>query len=596
VAAGEFSGKHIATQIPEIAALRLLTRCCQGRDLAVAFGKAVATIIRYLSTKADSLNFLMAMTQELARARPASIGNQNGSLSLSDDREGSFGLSQTSVMQMLLSLAGIGAVTAALLLLDQAVAFSLVPITYLIPVIVAATRWGIWPATVASISGAAAADFFFTTPHYSFWMDDPQEIVDLLLFLVVALASSNLASRLRRETETLRRREQEIQHLYEFSRRLAACFTISDLTAAIQNHLSRALERRAFFFAWQPDESFDLHESTGIPASVAEHIRSASARAGISADPIVDHATQNIWLLRAVRSETAVHGVVAINIGRGAGEAVDVMIGRIETVLEEVSLTLQRLDIGKALNEARLHLQAQLLRDAFHGTLSHELCSPLAAIQGSTSVLNSMAMVHNDTRIGSLVEAISDETAQLDGFIRNLLNATLVNSGGLSPRLMWADPRDIVNAAIERRARRLASHLIEVEFADDLPLVNVDSGLVEESFGQLLENAAKYSPSGSTISVTARAESEQIVLSVADQGAGITAEEQQMLGRRSYRSQRHQSTISGSGLGFWIASTFVNANGGAIAVSSLGRGLGTTVSVSLPASQMAVSETAMANE
>jgi K+-sensing histidine kinase KdpD len=544
------------------------------------------------------------MTQELARVHPTSRGNEGGSRSATGGRSDGHRFAYVGAAfgrlakfpPVALSLAGVGGVTAALLLLDHAMAFNLVPITYLIPVIVAATRWGIWPATVASIASAAAADFFFTTPNYSFWMDDPQEIVDLLLFLVVALASSNLASRLRRETETLRRRESEIHHLYEFSRRLAACFTISDLIAAIQNHLSHTLERQAFFFAAQPDGSFDLDEASPIPAAVKERVGLASASTGIPSHPMLDHPTQNIWLLRPIRSETATHGVVAINIGHGPDEVIDIMTRRIEVVLEEVSLTLQRLDIGKAMNEARLHLQAQLLRDAFHGTLSHELCSPLAGIRGSASVLSSIPVVRNDVRISSLVEAIADETAQLDGFIRNLLNATLVTSGGVSPRLMWADPRDIINAAVERRARRLASHRIAIEFADDLPLVNVDSGLVEESCGQLLENAAKYSPSGTTIAITARTELGHVVLSVADQGVGITPEEQQWLGRKSYRSKRHQSAVSGSGLGFWIASTFIKANGGSIAVSSRGHGMGTTVSVSLPASQMAASEKALANE
>src|ERR1700686_2066828 len=244
------------------------------------------------------------------------------------------------------------------------------------------------------------------------------------------------------------------------------------------------------------------------------------------------------------------------------------------------------------MEDARLHLQAQLLRDAFHGTLSHELCSPLAAIQGSAGVLASMPVVREDDRAHSLVEAISDEVAQLDGFIQNLLNATRVTAGGVSPRLEWADPRDLVNAAIRRRARRLAAHQVEIEFAEDLPLVNVDSGLIEESCGQLLENAAKYSPSGSTISVSARAEPGRVILSISDQGVGITPDEQQQLGRRSFRSPRHRTTVPGSGLGFWIASTFVKANGGTIDISSRGQGRGTTGCIALPGSLMSPSELA----
>jgi K+-sensing histidine kinase KdpD len=504
---------------------------------------------------------------------------------------------QTEVLPPLLSLTCVGLVTAVLVLLDHAVAVNLVPIAYLIPVIIAATQWGIWPATLASVASMAAADFFFFPPIFSFQIEDPQEVVDLLLFLVVALVSSNLASRLRRETDTLRQREKEIQNLYEFSRRLAACFTVSDLIAAIQTYLSRTLGQPAVFFVAKTDGQFEPPKSGLVPKVVQDGVAALVTTVEVPAHTLIDEPTENVWLLRAVGSETAVHGLVAINIGGGASTAIDIKTRRVEAILEEVSLTLQRIDIEKAIEDARLRLQAQLLRDAFHGTLSHELCSPLAAIQGSASVLGTMPQIQNDLRAQSLVEGISDEVAELDGFIQNLLNATRVTAGGVSPNLEWADPRDIVNAAIGQRARRLIAHKIETEFADDLPLVNVDSGLIEESCGQLLENAAKYSPSGSTISVSAKTEQGHVILSISDQGVGITPDEQQFLGRRSFRSQRHQATIPGSGLGFWIASTFVAANGGTIAISSPGQGLGTTASITLPASEMNLSEmTAMTNE
>jgi two-component system sensor histidine kinase KdpD len=203
-----------------------------------------------------------------------------------------------------------------------------------------------------------------------------------------------------------------------------------------------------------------------------------------------------------------------------------------------------------------------------------------------------MPVICENDRTHSLVEAISDDAAELDGFIQNLLSATRVTAGGISPRLEWTDPRDIVNAAIKARARRLMAHKVELEFAEDLPLVNVDSGLLEEACGQLLENAAKYSPSGSTVSIIVRAQQQRVILSVSDQGVGITLDEQQQLGRKSFRSQRHQATIPGSGLGFWIASTFVEANGGTIDISSRGPGLGATVSIALPGALIKASDLA----
>jgi K+-sensing histidine kinase KdpD len=553
------------------------------------------------STKAVSLNSYLpiARTFGSALARPAQatpVGISSRSGSQLDEELSSYRAWRADVLPPLLSILLVSLITTVLLPFETTIAAALVPIAYLIPVIFAATRWGVWPATLAAIAAMAEADFFFFAPIYSFRVEDSSEAIDLLLFLVVALVSSNLASRLRRETETLRRQENEIQQLYEFSRLLAACFTVSDLVSAVQKHLSRTLGQQAVFFPAGIDNHFEAPEPGSVPREVQERVASMTATLGLPSDAMVDGSTKNVWLLGAVYSKTAVHGLVAVNIGGGSRKAIEIKSRRAEAVLEEVSLTFQRLDIEKAIENARLHLQAQLLRDAFHGTLSHELCTPLAAIRGSASVLDSMTVIRENGRILSLVEAISDEATDLDGFIRNLLNATRVTAGGVCPQLAWTDPTDIVNAAIKRRARRLAAHRIETEFADHLPLVNVDSGLIEEACGQLLENAAKYSPSGSTISIRTRDEQERVVLSISDQGVGITPDEHEQLGRRSFRSRRHQATIPGSGLGFWIASTFVKANGGTIDIFSRGQGQGTTASIVLPGGPIKPSELAAASD
>src|ERR1700756_5732128 len=254
-----------------------------------------------------------------------------------------------------------------------------------------------------------------------------------------------------------------MQKLYDFSQRLAACFTIGDLVAAIRSYLSRNLGPQAAFFVATADSHFEPPEAQKVPKAVLDSVVSMAASAGAAGRTIVDAETQDSWLLRAVSSETTVHGVIAINIGSGSSAALRAKTAGVEAIVEEVSLTLQRLDIGKAMEGARLHLQAQLLRDAFHGTLSHELCSPLAAIQGSASVLASIPIVQQHAQVRPLVEAISEEVVHLDGYIQNLLRATQVTAGGLKPRLEWTDPRDIVDAAIRRTTRRLVAHKVVSE-------------------------------------------------------------------------------------------------------------------------------------
>ena len=243
------------------------------------------------------MNSYLTTVQKSAHASPAE--SRHGRASTLDEALPSRYLFQTDILPLLWSFLSVGLVTAVLLLLDQAVAADLVPIAYLIPVIFAATRWGIWPATLASIAGMAAADFFFFPPIYSLQVEDPQEAVDLLLFLGVALVSSNLASRLRRETERLRQREKEIHQLYEFSRLLAACFTVSDLIAAIQNYLSGAFGQQAVFFAARADDGrFEPPESDQVPEVVQAHIAAmvATIAAVLSSQPLHTTITSATWL------------------------------------------------------------------------------------------------------------------------------------------------------------------------------------------------------------------------------------------------------------------------------------------------------------
>jgi two-component system sensor histidine kinase KdpD len=160
-----------------------------------------------------------------------------------------------------------------------------------------------------------------------------------------------------------------------------------------------------------------------------------------------------------------------------------------------------------------------------------------------------------------------------------LLDATRISAKGVRPQLAWSDPTDIVNAALKQKERRLATHRLVLDIARDAPLIRVDTVLIEQALGQLLENAAKYSPPGTEIRICSYAVEQSVVLSVTDQGTGLTAGEKEQVGRQPFRGV----TSGGSGLGLWIASTFVAANGGSLHAESLGAGLGTTMSMRLPA-------------
>jgi two-component system, OmpR family, sensor histidine kinase KdpD len=216
-------------------------------------------------------------------------------------------------------------------------------------------------------------------------------------------------------------------------------------------------------------------------------------------------------------------------------------------------------------------------------TVSHELRTPLVSILGAASVLDQIPEVTRDERVRSLVATVHDEAARLDADIQNLVAAARITAGVEGPDAHPTDPVDIVRAAIAQKQARLAGHQLDVTLAPGLPLVKVQSALIENAFAQLLDNAAKYSPAGSTIKVSGALDRAWVVLSVSDQGTGLTADEQQRVGQRPFRGSRHAAAIPGSGLGLWIANTFIAANGGRLDAESNGPGLGTIARIRLPA-------------
>jgi K+-sensing histidine kinase KdpD len=258
------------------------------------------------------------------------------------------------------------------------------------------------------------------------------------------------------------------------------------------------------------------------------------------------------------------------------------MAKHIDAMLEEVAVTFRHLKVKEAIEQATINYQTEVLRDALIGGVSHELRSPLTSILGSCSVLNETPAVVNDRQSHTLVEAIHEQAIRLDDAICDLLDATRITANGVRPQMVWTDPTDIVAAAVKQKQRQLSAHSVVLDVQPDLPLVHVDSVLVEQALGQLLENAAKYSPAGTAIKISSFRGRKHVDLAVADRGAGLTAEEKNQLGQRSFRSERHAASVAGSGLGLWIASSFVAANGGSLLAESEGPNLGTTMTLRLP--------------
>ena len=426
---------------------------------------------------------------------------------------------------------------------------------YLIPVMLAAIWFGMTPAILVAIGGVAASAFFFYAPLYDFRVHDPAQLLDLPLFIVVAAVTSQLAARARAHAMLARKKEAEIRVLYAFSKRLAVATSADDIYSAIRNHVSAMTGCRVVHYPAPADGNC---------------VGTSPASLGL----------EGASLLRPISLEHPEFGTLAIEIRNAGGTNGKLVEQRIDDALADASATLERLDIGRAIGEAKLRSEAETLREALIGSVSHDLRTPLASIVGSASVLLHAPVLQGEPRLVGLARVISEEAQRLNTDIQNLLDATRISAKGVSPHLEWTDVIDIIDAALDRQRSQLATRALTIDIARDLPLVRVDAVLTEQALIQVLHNAVKYSPPQSAIKVAAWAEESAIAVAISDEGAGFEPDEKDRIFDRFYRGARHKATTTGSGLGLWIARSFLAASGARVDAE---QNAGTIVTIRLPA-------------
>lgn len=250
---------------------------------------------------------------------------------------------------------------------------------------------------------------------------------------------------------------------------------------------------------------------------------------------------------------------------------------------DRAALALDRARLRREVAEAHVNAQGQALREALLNSMSHDLQTPLAAILGSATALESFGP-HGDARArGELVATIREESERLASYIENVLDLSRIRAGRLAPRLELVELADIVNAALRRKEKALQGRKIDVDLPADLPMLRLDLFLMEHALANIVDNAGKYAPPGSRLKVSARVAGGEVVLDVSDEGRGIPPSELGRVFDPFYRGAGlHGAPPSGTGLGLAICRAFVQANGGSVEALSAGPGAGATLRVRLP--------------
>jgi two-component system, OmpR family, sensor histidine kinase KdpD len=229
-------------------------------------------------------------------------------------------------------------------------------------------------------------------------------------------------------------------------------------------------------------------------------------------------------------------------------------------------LAIERLHLAEEMDRARVAAETDKLRTALLTSISHDLRTPLASIMGSASSLKAYRQSLDAAEQEELIGTIQEEAQRLNHFIANLLDMTRLESGALAPNLDLIDLGDVVGSVLRRAPTQ--HHKLVLELEPGLPMLKIDPVLFEQVLFNLLDNAAKYAPADTTITLRARREGQAVKLEVLDEGIGLPEQDLERVFDKFYRVRVADKKRAGTGLGLAIARGFMEAMGGTISASN----------------------------
>ena len=250
--------------------------------------------------------------------------------------------------------------------------------------------------------------------------------------------------------------------------------------------------------------------------------------------------------------------------------------------MDQAALAIERVRLVEDLQRAMRTAETDRLRSALLTSISHDLKTPLASVLGAASTMRDLASGLSDQQKLDLLATVIDESERLNRFIANLLDMTKLESGAIVPNTALHDIGEIIGSALRRASKILERHKVQLALAADLPMLQLDAVLFEQVLFNLLDNAAKYSPQGTTVSIKSQRERGFVSLQVADEGEGIPPAELESVFDKFYRVQKGDRVRPGTGLGLAISRGFVEAMNGRISAANRIDRSGAVLTIRLP--------------
>jgi len=481
------------------------------------------------------------------------------------------------------TVALVAAVTGAGAALRGVVPNEAADMIYLAVVVASAVAWGIGPALLAAALGLLAWDFFFIPPIYTVTIDSPRDLVTALVFAAVAVLTGSLAGRVRAEARAAGARIEGLRRIGAFSRRLGEPTTEADLLTEIARQAA-GLAKRAVVLA-AAGEDFGVRAAEP-PGSVLDEGAWAAARWAAERGEPTGRGTGTLpsasWRFLPMRTARGGLGVLGVH---GDEDLDEPRQRALEALADQAAVALERVRLAVESARAAALQDTQRLRTALLASLGHDLRTPLTGIQGAAGTLRSAWDSLTPETRADLLASIEDDVGRMARFLANITDLTRLESGEVRARLGAVQVAEVAEAAV---ARLPGAPLVAVRVPEDLHAL-ADPALLEQALFNVLDNAVKYSPTGSLVRVRAGVERGQVSVSVIDEGVGILVDDLPHVFDSFFRVRRGDRTAPGTGLGLAIARGLVDAMGGRIEARSPRPdapriGLpGTVVTIRLPA-------------
>jgi two-component system sensor histidine kinase KdpD len=459
-----------------------------------------------------------------------------------------------------------------------------VDLIFLTAIVGIAVRYGLWPSLLATVLASLSYNFFFLPPIYTFTITDPTNIAAFLAFMLLSILVSNLAARGQAQVATTRERVRSVESLYAFSRKLASAGTLDDVLWATAHQIASMLKVRVVLLL--PEDGTIAVRAGYPPEDTIEEADLAAAKWTWENNRIAGRDSDTLpgakWLFLPMRTGRGAVGVLGITKDRPGPLLRPEHKRLLDALTDQGALAIERVHLVEDIDRVRRTAETERLRSALLTSISHDLKTPLAAVLGSAGALRDLSKSLDQDAKSDLLVTIIDESERLNRFIANLLDMTKLESGAVTPNAAPHDVGEIVGSALERASKILSKHRIEVEINSDLPMVMVDAVLFEQVLFNLLDNASKYAPADTTITIRSWRDRETVCLQVMDDGEGIPPTDLERIFDKFYRVRKGDQVRAGTGLGLAISRGFIEAMHGQIIAANRPDHSGAVFTITLP--------------